>query len=86
LTGESDFSFSSARCEHIVTENLQYRNRLAENENIVELFDSRQSNRKDSRDKSKNPLTSIPGSPGSGKSSFLSHFPESVEYKSYVIS
>ena len=36
------------------------------------------------RDKSKNPLIATPGSPGIGKSTFLSHFPDSKAYKEYV--
>ena len=36
------------------------------------------------RDKRSNPLIAIPGSPGIGKSTFLSHFPDSKAYKEYV--
>jgi hypothetical protein len=83
--GESDFNFSPVRCNHIVQENLPYKNRSIENINIVSLFEYRYQNRNRSSDKNKNRLTSIPGSPGSGKSTFLTHFPESVEYKNYIV-
>ena len=35
-------------------------------------------------DKMLNPLIAIPGSPGSGKSTFIVHFPESAAYKQYL--
>jgi hypothetical protein len=52
----------------------------------VEEMTIRQKKRRNnnSTDKSTNPLVSIPGSPGSGKSTFLAHFPESIQYKSYI--
>ena len=34
--------------------------------------------------KTQNPLIAIPGSPGSGKSTFIVHFPESAAYKQYL--
>ena len=34
-------------------------------------------------DKQNNPLISISGAPGIGKSTFLTHFPESKEYQDY---
>ncbi len=35
-------------------------------------------------DKSANPLITVPGSPGIGKSTFLNNFPNSVEYVQYA--
>ena len=40
-------------------------------------------NRVNKEDKMNNPLIAIPGSPGIGKSTFLSKFPASEQYKSY---
>ena len=65
----------------ISKEFLPYQERKSTNAKIIALFD----NRKQiwDNDKMVNPLVAIPGSPGSGKSTFLVHFPESEEYKKY---
>jgi hypothetical protein len=71
---------------HIVKQYLPYINREEANKNIVNYFKERRKARSDDTtgiDKSLNPLIAIPGSPGSGKSTFFVHFPDSNEYKDY---
>ena len=74
----------STEC-HIVREAFDYISRDQEALDIVGHMSDRQSARKiKSFDKTDNPLISIPGSPGIGKSTFLNHFPETNAYKDYV--
>ena len=60
-----------------------------EAERIVSIIEGRQSSwspddRYSGRDKEANPLITIPGSPGIGKSRFLLEFPDSAAYKAYI--
>ena len=68
----------------LVREAFVYINRDIENKKVVELFQQRQKDRaRGPVDKIANPLIVIPASPGSGKSTFLMHFPECEEYAEY---
>jgi len=74
---------------HIVNEYFTYIPRESESTNIVNFMKIHREERSmDSRpkDKMNNPLIAVPGAPGSGKSTFLSHFPSSVAYSEYVAS
>eukprot|EP01041_Mallomonas_annulata_P007832 gene7832-16017_t len=53
---------------------------------IVKFMEKRRKRRNDGQggDKSNNPLLALIGSPGMGKSTFLTHFPESEAYKRYL--
>jgi pantothenate kinase len=61
--------FSSENCIHIVEEHFPYKIRNRETANIVDSMERRK--RSNKRDKISNNLIAIPGSPGSGKSTFL---------------
>ena len=81
--------YSSAwmRGGHIVEECLPYRDRSGEAERVVQELKNRCAARgkaKNPKDKVHNPLIAIPGSPGSGKSSFFAHFPESTAFQSFL--
>ena len=81
--------YSSARLRggHIVAELLPYRDRSDEAERVVRALKSRCADRvgvEDPRDKTLNPLITIPGSPGSGKSTFFAHFPESTAFQTFL--
>jgi hypothetical protein len=72
----------------IVKEFFRFSGREQAAADVSTYFRSRQieraSNPEKAADKSDNPLVSIPGSPGSGKSAFLANFPNSEAYKKYV--
>eukprot|EP01041_Mallomonas_annulata_P011375 gene11375-23811_t len=72
---------------HIVDESWTYIPREQESREIVSLMDSRRENRKMAQiasDKKWNPLIAIPGSPGTGKSTFLTYFSDSTAFNLYV--
>lgn len=75
--------------KHFVSERLHYvpRNELAAS--VVEQFVVRQKKRVTSSagggDKADNPLITLPATQGSGKSTFLVHFPNSPEYTTYAL-
>jgi hypothetical protein len=70
----------------IVNEQFPYVSRPKEEEAVVEAFVERQLARQQGlpEDKQKNPLIAIPGSTGSGKSTFLQNFPSSQAYRTYI--
>ena len=76
------------RTSHVVHQFLDYHERPNEAKRVCAFFAERQKNRKTNSvgasDKRCNPLVAIPGSPGSGKSTFLVNFPDSKEYHEYV--
>jgi len=81
-----------ALCEYnssmqvIVDEFFKYEEREVESTLVVNDFKRRQKERSASTkkaNKSINPVVAIPGAPGSGKSTFLAHFPDSKEYLKY---
>jgi hypothetical protein len=75
------------RTKHVVTQKLSYQERPEEASRVCVLFGTRQEMRKKdplgASDKANNPLVALPGSPGSGKSTFLVNFPSSEEYLNY---
>ena len=86
----SSFEYS-ANYEHIVYQGIVFSpaSRESEAEEIVKAMQHRYQKRaatheRAAMDKMLNPLISIPGSPGSGKSTFIVHFPESAAYKQYL--
>ena len=65
---------------------FEYIPREYECDEVVRYMRQRMNARKNTvnkEDKMINPLIAIPGSPGIGKSTFLSKFPASEQYKSY---
>jgi len=77
--------YDSSTCgSHIVDEYFSYISRDDEATNVVNLKRDRQEKRlfdaKESNDMRNNPLIVVPGNPGSGKSTFLIHFPASQAY------
>ena len=76
------YEYSLDREKLLVYEYFQYIPREYECNEVVKYMSARQNKRKKgSEDKSCNPLIAIPGSPGIGKSTFLTHFPDSKYYK-----
>ena len=72
---------------HVVDEALNYMPRNHTASRVVNSFTNRFNLRraaKNSKDKRVNFLTTLPGIPGSGKSTFLVHFPFSKEYHDYA--
>jgi hypothetical protein len=70
----------------IVEEFIEYVERNRESDLIADLMANRQRTRKNQLkpyDKNINPLIAIPGSPGSGKSTFLAHLPGSTAMMNY---
>eukprot|EP01031_Cornospumella_fuschlensis_P041129 gene41129-50177_t len=79
--------YKSSMASIIVDEYFPYRGRETEARAIVKRMLDRQKYRAEAEapiDKSCNPMVFIPGSPGTGKSAFFAHFPESEAYKTYV--
>lgn len=70
----------------MVKEYFPYFEREEESKVIVDLMIKRQKDRQCplKQDKMNNPLIAMPGSPGSGKSTFLIHFPQSAYYRKYA--
>jgi hypothetical protein len=92
---ELQFSSTSEAGGHIVNEWGKYRGRDTENSELVECLKERivwregpgEGGHRENRvkyDKSLNPLTALPASPGSGKSTFLVHFPASPEWAKFA--
>jgi hypothetical protein len=72
---------------HIVAENFEYVERPQQQQDVVDAMLLRQALRKKTStpgDKMRNPLITIPGSPGIGKSSFLANFALTPQFKEYV--
>jgi hypothetical protein len=72
---------------HIVAENFEYVERPQQQQDVVDAMLLRQALRKKTStpgDKMRNPLITIPGSPGIGKSSFLANFALMPQFKEYV--
>ena len=71
----------------IVKESIKYIERKKESNLIADLLTHRQGLRNEdpcqSMDKNINPLIAVPGSPGSGKSTFLAHLAESAAMTTY---
>ena len=87
--GKEKFNYSSdSDCGgHIVDEVFKFIPRPIEFAQVCNYFGFRVNCRKMSKlpkDKRNNRVVAIPGSPGIGKSSFLTHFPESQEYYEYL--
>jgi putative ribosome biogenesis GTPase RsgA len=61
---------------------LTWVGRGAEERAVVNLLRKRATSH--TPDKSDNPLITLPGSPGIGKSTFLNNFPSSEQYMEYV--
>ena len=72
---------------HIGGEFFPYERRYQEERDVVAKMARRQAlrARKSSEDKSSNPIIALPSSPGSGKSTFLVHFPSSTAYQEYCM-
>ena len=68
---------------HIVAEAFEYTGRDEEEKELVKFCELRQEFRAGIKDKSWNPLITVPASPGSGKSTFLVHFPQSRHFQNY---
>jgi len=84
-----DFTYSAERDRggHIVAEHLDYAPRTEDDAKVVSHMKERRSRRKKANnpvDKSYNRLIAIPGSPGSGKSTFLARFPTSNAWREFV--
>ena len=84
-----DFTYSAERDRggHIVAEHLDYAPRTEDDAKVVSHMKERRSRRKKANgpnDKSYNRLIAIPGSPGSGKSTFLARFPMSNAWREFV--
>ena len=88
----SSFEYSADNCGHIVDQGIVFNQASRENEagELVKAMRYRYQNRanavsaRNAEDKKHNPLIAIPGSPGSGKSTFVVQFPESAAYKQYL--
>lgn len=72
---------------HMVEERLQHIPRKELNEDVVsaclERMDNRRGARTNSHDKMLNFLIALQGTPGSGKSTAVVHYPDSPEYRQY---
>ena len=83
------FKYSSAHDQggHIVKQFLPYSPRPVDATAIVRRLQERRSTRAkavNKEDKMCNPLVALPAAPGSGKSTFLAHFPTSPEWQEFV--
>lgn len=82
------FRFEDTGCvAHVVSEHFKYEPRVHEENAVCELMHTRFQMRRNTSspdDKMYNPLIAIPGSPGSGKSTFLANFANSKCYKSML--
>jgi hypothetical protein len=72
-----------------VAEKFNYLIREDETKEVIDAFVYRKEMRRNAgdefaQDKCNNPLTALPGSPGIGKSTFLTHFPLSKNYLSFA--
>eukprot|EP01031_Cornospumella_fuschlensis_P031091 gene31091-37574_t len=86
-TPVSAANYNSSMASIIVDEYFPFRGRETEARAIAQRMLERQKSRAEAEapvDKSCNPMVFIPGSPGTGKSAFLAHFPESEAYQTYV--
>eukprot|EP01041_Mallomonas_annulata_P012019 gene12019-25181_t len=81
-----EYSSCHAQGEYIVEEKLKFIPSESVANEIVKCMEERQKRRNDGQgsDKRNNPLLALIGSPGMGKSTFLTHFPESEAYKRYL--
>ena len=73
--------------QHVVKEGLKYIPRNETARSVIKSFTDRfnlRRERGDSPGKNFNSLTTLPGIPGSGKSTFLVNFPYSKEYHAYA--
>ena len=77
---------SKIHVAHIVEQYLPYQPRVQQESYICKLLHKRWQDRLRGApaDKAHNPLICIPGSPGSGKSTFLVNFPLSPSYRGYL--
>eukprot|EP01041_Mallomonas_annulata_P013752 gene13752-29246_t len=82
-----EYSSSHEQGGHIVEEISKFIPRENEEDKIAKLMEFRQTQRKNyimPHYERRNPLIALIGSPGMGKSTFLSHFPESEAFKRYL--
>jgi hypothetical protein len=86
------FEYSADNCGHVVDQGITFNAASRESEARDVAKDMRKRNQIRANvadkmaacDKIINPLVALPGSPGSGKSTFLVHLPESAAYQQYL--